>query len=369
MENNKRKLASPPADDNDDSSPVPSKKSKPDTLKKTLLSDRTIYNENEKVFFAVKDCHLRELPPFEIPSDPASPHRMTRELNIEKIARLLGERMAKGATKADMDCALNKMSQNAVSIKEVGLELRSVQETVWETTERIGVVESRIASKDHLPRRNDDVTMTRNFFEFVRSALQIGRDNLADEDVENVIRVRNNLGNHVYAEALVMFHRATDRDLIASKWRNLAYFIDNDGKPTAGLKMDIPPHLMPTFRLLQSSTRMIRRGHGSECRVYIKYDDGCCDLYLDAKLARDSHWMKITWDQAKEMNKDKESEEFNALKRTVRQAGLMNPNMIPFGPAPLALCPPCLARLERLTRGRPPQGRILTPLLPPAAHL
>ena len=54
--NQKRKLSSPlPEDSTNFCSPIPSKKSRPDTLKKTKVWGKTIINENEEVFFTVED--------------------------------------------------------------------------------------------------------------------------------------------------------------------------------------------------------------------------------------------------------------------------------------------------------------------------
>ena len=199
--------------------------------------------------------------------------------------------------------------------------------------------------------------MMTTLLEFTRAALRVEGPCLTRDDIEGIVRIRGNSGNRTYAEVLVTFRRIADRDYVASKGRNLASFIDDEGKPTAGLKMDIPPFLMPTFRLLQNTSRTVKRAHGPECRVYTKFDDDGCDLYLDIKTARESHWFSITANQAKEMVRDRENDDFRALKQSIADANLSNPNMIPIGQR----APPSASQSSATSSWIPPRE----PTVPP----
>ena len=68
----------------------------------------------------------------------------------------------------------------------------------------------------------------------------------------------------MHLEVLVTFQDAQERNYFFSKAKNLASYRDESGNPTAGLRIDVPPYLMPTFKLLTDHGYDIRRAHGTE---------------------------------------------------------------------------------------------------------
>lgn len=90
-------------------------------------------------------------------------------------------------------------------------------------------------------------------------------------------------------EALVTFH---DRDFF-SKARNLSEYRDDSGAPTAGIRLDVPPFLLPTFKLLNDHGYEIRNANGRDTRRYIKFDEQNLSLYLEVRLPGQSKWIKI----------------------------------------------------------------------------
>ena len=56
-------------------------------------------------------------------------------------------------------------------------------------------------------------------------------------------------------EVVVKFFDKQKRDLVASSSPSLASRIDKEGKPTAGIRMEIPADLMDTFRLLSPQSK------------------------------------------------------------------------------------------------------------------
>jgi hypothetical protein len=113
-------------------------------------------------------------------------------------------------------------------------------------------------------------------------------------------------------EVLVTFYDQGTRDIVARKAANLADCIDQDGKPTAGVKMDVPQFLLGTFNLLQNHGFKLKQRYGSEFRRHVKYDDSKQDLYLEIKIPGDATWERITSDLARDM---KEAEDRNATER------------------------------------------------------
>ena len=75
-----------------------------------------------------------------------------------------------------------------------------------------------------------------------------------------------------------MFCDLEARDLVTSYARNLASKVGSDGKPTAGLRMNIPPRLMSLFKLLEAHGRRLKQRYGTELKRHVHFDDD--DLYL-----------------------------------------------------------------------------------------
>ena len=147
-----------------------------------------------------------------------------------------------------------------------------------------------------------------------------------------------------YLEILVTFEDAAERDFYFSKARNLSQFHDDKGQATAGLRMDIPPFLLPTFKLLNDHGFHIKNTHGSETRRYVKYDDANMSLYLEVKIPEGRNWIKIRPDEARLFCEERDRLDYQTIRRGLLRgqtnttasipatsgAGL-NPNLVPLG--------------------------------------
>ena len=111
--------------------------------------------------------------------------------------------------------------------------------------------------------------------------------------------MRSSPNSTLHLEALVTFADVFDRDFYFSRARNLAKYRSDDGSPTAGIRLDIPPFLMPTFKMLSDHGHDIRNANGRETRRYVKFDEGAGSLYLEVKLPGQSKWIKIKPDQTR----------------------------------------------------------------------
>ena len=89
--------------------------------------------------------------------------------------------------------------------------------------------------------------MREAFVMFVRLALRISENEIADLKIEAVRRTRSSPKSRIHLEVCVTFSDMIIRDEIASKGRMLADYVDEDGRPSAGIRMDIPPFLTSTF--------------------------------------------------------------------------------------------------------------------------
>ena len=89
-------------------------------------------------------------------------------------------------------------------------------------------------------------------------------------------------------EVLVVFVDLEVRDIVTSYARNLAGRTAPDGSPTAGLRLDVPVHLMGIFRLLENHGKALRDRYGPDFRRPIRFDDSARSLFLNNLLGQES---------------------------------------------------------------------------------
>ena len=95
------------------------------------------------------------------------------------------------------------------------------------------------------------------------------------------------------------FESSAERDFYNSKVTNLADYRDEDGRPEAGIRMDIPPFLMSTFKILNDHGHEIRNLHGRETKRYVKFDKERMSLILEVRLPQSTQWIRISPEQAR----------------------------------------------------------------------
>ena len=140
-----------------------------------------------------------------------------------------------------------------------------------------------------------------SFKSFLAEALLIPSSDFTATGIEQVRRVASPRGALAYDEVLVLFSTPEKRDDFFAKGKLLAPYKDDENKPTAGFRMEVPAYLMSTFRCLRDVGFELRRKHGISFRRYIKYDDENCDLYLEVKLPGRPNWRRISPSVARDM--------------------------------------------------------------------
>ena len=147
-----------------------------------------------------------------------------------------------------------------------------------------------------------DETLWNGAGEFIHSALGIPTSEICQEDIQEVVPapaprfVAGNLNN----EIIVTFHCPRKRDLVMSRVGVLSSFIDAQGKPTAaGVRLEVPPQLQDTFKLLSRFGARLRTRHGEGTRRHIRFDDEECSLIANIKLPGDTSWSRVTVAMAK----------------------------------------------------------------------
>ena len=115
------------------------------------------------------------------------------------------------------------------------------------------------------------------------------------------------------------------------------------GNTTAGIRLDIPPHLHGVFKLLESHANRVRSNYKEGMKRSIKFNDVERSLSLDIKLPHSTKWHRVEPALARESRRAIEEAELeeiqlkNAKKRSTRRApklvthGLLGPNPRPLG--------------------------------------
>ena len=179
-----------------------------------------------------------------------------------------------------------------------------------------------------------------NFRDFAIDALLIPDGIFQETKIQEIIRVRNSPSGRVHMEARVTFDQTNDRDYFSSKARNLAEYRDQDGHPQAGVRLDVPPFLMSTFKQLNDHGYDIRSVHGRETKRYIKFDDERLSLVLEVMLPNTSKWIRVSPEQARTYFEEKDQIDYGTLRRDLLRVqraggpsreGVDNPNLIPIG--------------------------------------
>ena len=136
--------------------------------------------------------------------------------------------------------------------------------------------------------------------EFLHEVLGMSREDIGQEDIDSIIRPMGGRDQAERREVIVRFVDKQKRDSVVSSSPNLAGRVDREGRPTAGIRLEVPPELDDTFRLLHRFGTRLRARHGAGTKRHIKFDDFGGSLYANIKLPGDSSWTKVTPAMARE---------------------------------------------------------------------
>ena len=162
---------------------------------------------------------------------------------------------------------------------------------------------------------NSDADLWSGVGDFLHGTLAINEQDMGQDDIESVARVIDG-GFSARAEVLVTFFDEKKRDIVMSSSTNLATCTDHDGKPTAGIRLEIPDELADSFRLLSRFGTRLRARHGPGTKRHIKFDDFSGSLYSNVKLPGDESWTRVTVPMARDdLQASLNEENENAKKR------------------------------------------------------
>ena len=97
------------------------------------------------------------------------------------------------------------------------------------------------------------------------------------------MRAKSAPKGQAYLEVIVTFRDNASRDNIFGRGSNLAEYKDSRNRPTCGIRLHIPAHLMGSFKTLEAYGVELKRQHGRKLRKYVKFDEVVEDLFLQIK--------------------------------------------------------------------------------------
>ena len=124
--------------------------------------------------------------------------------------------------------------------------------------------------------------------------------------------------SQTYLEVCVLFKETDNHDFVASRASNLGEFVHQDGRPKAGIRIDVPHFLLTVFKDLNSYAFNVRRSHGKKAKTHIKFDDPNSSLLLEIRLPNSENWLKISPVKARELTCEANAEELTRLQRDMR---------------------------------------------------
>ena len=111
-------------------------------------------------------------------------------------------------------------------------------------------------------------------------------------------RTRQPRKSSVNFEVAVVFIDKHVRDLVASNGKNLSDYKNEEGWPTARLRLEYPSSLGKVFRDLDWYGREMQVKHGPGTRRNIKFNDAEETMYIDVCLPSESYWHRIPHSEA-----------------------------------------------------------------------
>ena len=161
--------------------------------------------------------------------------------------------------------------------------------------------------------------------------------------VESITRVEIPSGPGVSQEALVRFSDVALRDIVMGAASKLAPFLDQNGRATAGMRMEVPPRLQQSFRVLFKYGQSLRARHGPGTRRHVKFSDVDKSLFLNVKLPGDEQWSKVSLEVARRGIRARETIDDGQLERRLDITGPLRETQRPRAASTAGPPPPTQA--------------------------
>ena len=127
----------------------------------------------------------------------------------------------------------------------------------------------------------------------------LGLPNIDEAKIEQISRppVPSSFG--ASNEIQITFKSVETRDSVIGASGRLAGKVDEQGRPTAGIRIEVPQGLKDAFSVLYKFGQVLRTRHGAGTRRHVKFDDVDRTLFLNIKLPGDDRWSRVDVDLAR----------------------------------------------------------------------
>ena len=204
---------------------------------------------------------------------------------------------------------------------------------------------------------------------FVHDCLKVPRTDIGKDDVEFISktvprkrrgRVANRTdGSRVVDEIIVRFKTIEARDMVMSHAYNLAPFVDDGGKPTAGVRMEIPAHLSGEFQDFQTYGKMLSDKYGKGFKRHVKFDNKERHLFMEIKLPDSEEWLLVDRSMAVENRRLVLDRSVAKTKKRLASQADLDDEIVVVGTGgnaqPLSKTPRTVASGEKATQGHGPE--------------
>ena len=158
---------------------------------------------------------------------------------------------------------------------------------------------------------------------------------IGENQIQTLTRPDFPSGFGIKDEIIVLFKTASTRDTVISASSKLSDRIDNSGRPTAGIRIEVPHCLKDDFNLLNKFGQRLKARHGPGTRRHVKFDDSNRSLFLNMKLPGDDRWSRVDVDLARRSMAQRERIDSQDLEARMDLMG-----NVPSRPASTSAAPP-----------------------------
>lgn len=129
--------------------------------------------------------------------------------------------------------------------------------------------------------------------------VMLGLPDIGEDQIERIARPPSNSSFAAKDEAILTFKLTHVRDAVIGQSGKLASRVDTSGRPTAGIRIEVPNSLRGSFATLYKYGQQLRQRHGPGTRRHIKFNDAERTLFLNVKLPGDLRWSRVEEDFAR----------------------------------------------------------------------
>ena len=168
-------------------------------------------------------------------------------------------------------------------------------------------------------QEDGDAELSEAVADFLAGALELSLEEVGEFKVKKQPDRPGNPNRVVYSEVTVEFRSQEVRDMVMAQGPKLSGYIDDNKRPTCGLRQEVPAHLLPVFKTLHRYGMNLRKKIGNHVKKHIKFDDFNKGLFIQVKVEDGGEWINVSPEEASASNRRGDA------KKTQRLKSLLSP--------------------------------------------